>query len=180
MNKITKGAVVGGIGVALLLGGGSTLAYWTDTDTVQGATITSGDLDIVSVAGATWTVSHNGGAAAPVANIGNFKMVPGDTLTYKVDATVTLVGDNLTATIAAAPTAGSITGDAALVGRLAVTTTVNNGATTPLVPGANQVIPVEVTIAWPIGTAADVANDNAAKNKVVSFADFAITLTQVH
>ena len=181
MNKITKGAVVGGIGVALLLGGGSTLAYWTDQAQVTGATITSGDLDIVSVAAGTWTVAHNGGSSEPVTNITTFKMVPGDTLTYTVNATVTLVGDNLTANITAAPAAGAITGDAALVGRLNVTTTVNNGTTTPLAPGASQVIPVAVTIAWPLNEGPDSPSlDNPAKNQQVSFADFAVTLTQVH
>ncbi|MBD9699342.1 alternate-type signal peptide domain-containing protein [Flavimobilis sp. GY10621] len=177
MNKITKGAVVGGIGVALLLGGGSTLAYWTDQAPVSGAAITSGSLDISDFAAATWTVTNNG-TTKPVANIATFKMVPGDTLTYSTTATVTLVGDNLKATIAAAPGAGSITTPGELKDRLQTTAEVNGGATAEITAGTHTV-PVTVTIVWPFGDASSPTLDNEAMNETVSFANFNVTLTQV-
>lgn len=178
MNKITKGAVVGGIGVALLLGGGSTLAYWTDQAEIAGASITSGSLEISSFAAGTWKVTNNG-VETTVSDITDFRMVPGDTLTYATSATVTLEGDNLKATIAAAPGAGAITGSAELKDRLEVSTTVNGNETAPITSGTHTV-PVTVTIAWPFDKGPDSpALDNPAMTKTVSFANFNVTLKQV-
>lgn len=177
MNKITKGAVVGGIGVALLLGGGSTLAYWTDQAQVTGATIASGRLDISDFTDAAWKVTNNG-VTKDVTNIGTFKMVPGDKLEYSTSATVTLEGDNLKATIAAATGAGAITGTGELKDRLTVTTSVNGGQTAAITSGTH-VVPVTVTVEWPFGDASSPALDNPAMSETVSFANFNVTLTQV-
>ena len=54
MNKMVKGSVVGASGVALLLGGFGTYALWSDSDTVAGVTVTSGELDI-NAGTATWS-----------------------------------------------------------------------------------------------------------------------------
>lgn len=177
MNKITKGAVVGGIGVALLLGGGSTLAYWTDQAQVTGATIASGSLDISDFTAATWKVTNNGTTTTNV-DIANFKMVPGDVLEYSSQATVTLEGDNLEATIAAATGAGAISGTGELSGRLQVATQVNGGSTAVITKGTH-IVPVTVTITWPFGTVSSPTLDNPAMNESVSFANFNVTLTQV-
>lgn len=49
MQKITKGALASGAAALLLIGGGSTLALWSDQETVKGGTIATGDLRFVDV-----------------------------------------------------------------------------------------------------------------------------------
>lgn len=50
MNKTTKGALAAGAAGILLLGGAGSYALWSDAETVQGGTITAGNLDISPVA----------------------------------------------------------------------------------------------------------------------------------
>lgn len=46
MKKLTKGTIAAGVGVALLLGGGTTLAYWNDSVNMAGSTIQAGNLQL--------------------------------------------------------------------------------------------------------------------------------------
>ncbi|MCW4384822.1 alternate-type signal peptide domain-containing protein [Salinibacterium sp. SYSU T00001] len=83
MNKLLKGSIAGAAGIVLLLGGAGTLAYWNDSATVASAgTVSSGELSIASTVAGTWDDS--------IALI-----VPGDSLTYTEQFTVTASGDNL-------------------------------------------------------------------------------------
>ncbi len=188
MNKITKGAIAGGIGVALLLGGGGTLAYWTDQEDVgANATITAGNLDIAPAAtpAPAWTVSNGSVTNAPVANIAAFRMVPGDVLTYTATYTVTATGNNIRAqaslgshSIAAA--SGSAA-DTALAGRLTDTTviTVNGGAPTVTLSAGTHTVVVTATISWPFGNATSPTADNPAKQGAVNLSNFNVVITQV-
>jgi alternate signal-mediated exported protein len=82
MNKLLKGSIAGAAGIALLLGGASTLAYWNDSETLTGAgTVTAGELDIKPIS-ATWDDDISA-------------IVPGDSLKYTGVVEVTAVGDNL-------------------------------------------------------------------------------------
>jgi alternate signal-mediated exported protein len=92
MKKMTKGAIVTGLGVALLLGGGGTLAVWNDSAVSQAGTIASGDLDLQDPKAGVWT-----DAAGQPVNIASYKVVPGDTLTYTQTVTPILEGDKLKA-----------------------------------------------------------------------------------
>ena len=47
MNKLTKAGLAGGLGALLLLGG-TTFALWTDSASVAGGTITSGNLEVAA------------------------------------------------------------------------------------------------------------------------------------
>ncbi|SDL51165.1 alternate-type signal peptide domain-containing protein [Tessaracoccus oleiagri] len=90
MNKMIKGAAFAGLGVALLLGGGGTLANWNVSDDSRAGIISTGDLNLVASDG-KWT--KNGEAIDPT----SYRVVPGETLTYQQAVTVTVQGDELQA-----------------------------------------------------------------------------------
>ena len=111
MNKLVKGAVATAAGVALLMGGAGTFAYWNDSVGITGGTITAGNLVVTDATptNGAWTVLKNGaGTAATIVNIASFTASPGDKLTYTKKVSITATGDNLTATLALG--AGSIAG----------------------------------------------------------------------
>ncbi|GAA1921822.1 hypothetical protein GCM10009688_28520 [Arthrobacter gandavensis] len=95
MNKMAKGALATGVGVALLLGGGGTLAIWNDTANATTGSIVAGNLDLSSGT-AVWKKSD--GTVIP--NISNYKVVPGETLRFEQPLTIQLTGDQLKATLA--------------------------------------------------------------------------------
>ncbi|AMT92428.1 hypothetical protein A2T55_00165 [Brevibacterium linens] len=102
MKKSTKALIAGGIGVALLVGGASTVSFWTDEAEGGDGVISSGTLDLGTPAGGGWEISHEGNgsgtATEPVAfNPGSDQIVPGDILTYTQSIPVTLEGENIKA-----------------------------------------------------------------------------------
>lgn len=97
MHKAAKGAIAVAAGAALLMGGAGTLAYWQDSATIDAATVTTGELDVSVGTGCQWTVTHKGAGSKTLASTTGFRMVPGDTVTCKVDFTTKSVGDNLKA-----------------------------------------------------------------------------------
>ncbi|MGX7726858.1 alternate-type signal peptide domain-containing protein, partial [Rhodococcus sp. 5G237] len=104
--------------------------------------------------GGTWTDVGNGGTA--IADISSFRIVPGDTVRYTCDSTLTAEGDNLEATLTA--NLNDVTGSADL--RNALTTTIDgeyagqsftggsDGIQVTANSGAAQPISVDVTIAF--------------------------------
>jgi alternate signal-mediated exported protein len=99
MNKLVKGSIAGAIGIALLLGGAGTFALWSDGALVNGGTVQTGTLDIVTTGSATWKdISPD----APNTNwaVATDRLVPGDTVTLTQDVTVTATGKNLKALLA--------------------------------------------------------------------------------
>lgn len=93
MKKMTKGAIVTGLGVALLLGGGGTLAVWNDSVDSTPGSIVAGDLDLQADS-AVWKNGKN-----EEINISTYRVVPGETLTFTQDLGVTLKGDRIEAEI---------------------------------------------------------------------------------
>ncbi|MFV9432145.1 alternate-type signal peptide domain-containing protein [Rhodococcus aetherivorans] len=155
MKKQTKGAIAAGAGAILLLGGLGSLAFWNDQTDGDAGTITSGQLALGECAGGgTWTDVGNGGTA--IADISSFRIVPGDTVRYTCDSTLTAEGDNLEATLTA--NLNDVTGSADL--RNALTTTIDgeyagqsftggsDGIQVTANSGAAQPISVDVTIAF--------------------------------
>ena len=94
MNKMAKGALAIGVGAALLLGGGGTLATWNAAQASNAGTIAAGELKMTAATG-TWASNLTAG---PI-RVADYKMVPGEKLTYSQDLTVTLVGDRITANL---------------------------------------------------------------------------------
>lgn len=90
----TKGVIAIAAGAVLLLGGGTTLAYWTTTETLAAGTIQSGDLDL-SLGTGSWTIDGVIGGPTAVADPSSVRIVPGDVLTLTQPVTVTLVGDTI-------------------------------------------------------------------------------------
>ncbi|MFL4472965.1 alternate-type signal peptide domain-containing protein [Paeniglutamicibacter sp. MACA_103] len=93
MNKMAKGTLAIGLGVALLLGGGGTLAVWNASVDTPAGTIASGDLQLTAGAG-TWT---NGAGTA--IQLDSYKVVPGDELRFTQPVTVKLDGDLMSASL---------------------------------------------------------------------------------
>lgn len=120
----TKAIIAIAAGAVLLLGGGTTLAYWSTQATVDGGTISSGDLNLTLVDSPSWSLTPEGGDSAPVTDIAAIDIVPGDTVTLTQDVTLTLVGDNLIADL----TVGGVTVPTGIV-PTAVTLTDESGAT---------------------------------------------------
>lgn len=181
MNKLVKGSIAAAAGIALLMGGAGTLAFWNDAETITGGTIVAGNLDIAPASPAVATDGWKNGSTA-ISNISAFRIVPGDTLTYTKTFTVTAVGNNLTATagLGALAITGSTASaaDTALAGRLTKSAafTVGGVSTTTVNASAGtQTVVVTATITFPNGTT---AQDNPAKLGSVSLAAFDITLTQ--
>jgi alternate signal-mediated exported protein len=94
MKKMTKGAIVTGLGVALLLGGGGTLAVWNHSVDTEPGAITAGDLNM-KPGDVRWTSNMSDGAI----DISQYRPVPGETLTFEQDLNITLKGDELKATV---------------------------------------------------------------------------------
>jgi alternate signal-mediated exported protein len=88
MNKLVKGSIAGAAGIALLLGGAGTLAYWNSSADLAAATINSGTLTIS--AGDLHAFFPNGDELDA-----NSRIVPGDRITIEQDVTIDATGDNL-------------------------------------------------------------------------------------
>ncbi|GAA1131802.1 alternate-type signal peptide domain-containing protein [Citricoccus alkalitolerans] len=95
MKKMTKGAIVTGLGVALLLGGGGTLAVWNTSQTANAGSISTGAMSLTPSKG-VWTTNLSQSA---IPDISAYRMVPGEKLTYTQDVAVGLEGDHLTAAL---------------------------------------------------------------------------------
>ena len=205
MNKLTKAAIAGGVGIALLLGGAGTLATWNSSSNISGGTIVAGNLVVGTPATGAWAVSHllTGSTttySAPVSTtLAAFKASPGDKLIYTTTVPITAVGTNLVATLAlsggaiaatpAVPATDPVpTVNAALAAYLssnavltATGTSISGSGTGPytVTAGNNGIVAQDVvftaTITFPRGAAAD---DNKVMLGSVNLSQMAFTLTQ--
>ncbi len=117
MNKMAKGAIATGVGVVLLVGGGGTLATWNQASNASMGTVVAGDLNLKANPG-EW----KNASGTVIAKIGDYKVVPGDTLTYTQPLTVTLTGDLMVAKLAVTgASAASGFGDNATVSETTLT-----------------------------------------------------------
>jgi alternate signal-mediated exported protein len=183
MNKLTSGAIVGTLGITLLLGGAGTFAMWNQSTTAQAGTVASGTLTIANAGTPTWkNVSSDapaGGTA--ITNIGSYKIVPGDTLEMTQTFTVAASGDNLKATLAYDPaTIGAVSdADKALKAAATVAMSATGGGITtdattkvvsvaPTAAGVNTVT-VKLTIALPASVGGTTAQGGALNLSAVAF-----------
>lgn len=143
MNKLTKAAIAGAAGIALLLGGGGSLALWNATGTVNAGSINTGTLTM-TVTGGAWN-------SAPT------KWVPGDSYKYTATVDVTAVGDNIKGTLSIDPSTvvipaalgTDLTITLAVTGTLPTNVTYNAGTGTyDIAAAGTYVLPVEVTAAF--------------------------------
>lgn len=183
MNKLVKGALAGAAGIALLLGGAGTFAYWNSSYGVQGGTIIAGQLKIADdgVAG-VWKDQ-----TGTVINLATYHIVPGDVLTYSDSVNLTATGNNLVATLGLA--SGSIVGstsaaaDTALAGfltsnaQLSATGTAVSGTGPYTIKQGTGVVTLTATITFPLGT--DTTNNSAMLGSV-NLSGMSISVTQNH
>ncbi|GLB68163.1 hypothetical protein AHIS1636_26050 [Arthrobacter mangrovi] len=94
---MTKGAIATGIGVALLLGGGGTLALWSDSELSNADTIEAGNLDLLLPAKGAWSSNLQ----PEITDISTYRIVPGEQLTYTQSVTPVLAGKHIKAKLTA-------------------------------------------------------------------------------
>jgi len=100
MRNKTKGVIAGVAGLALL-SGGVTFALWSDSTTVDGGTITNGNLDVEAIGTLAWVDVSADREDSPhaITDLATWRMVPGDTIEGTQGIGVALEGDNLVATL---------------------------------------------------------------------------------
>jgi len=189
MNKLVKGSIAGAVGVALLLGGGSTFALWNDAAGVAGGTVSSGTLDLVVAPNtASWKdISPEHATPVSISDISDFKIVPGDVLELTQSVTVKATGDNLIGELTFDPTtvvvdddlADFISYDLAAVqtsGDATVIAGAANEYTITPVAGGDTVVKVTVTVTFDGATD---EQDGQTITDGVDLSNLSFTLTQV-
>ena len=122
MRSTTRGALAAAVAALLLTGGAGTLAYWTDTQTITGTTINSGQLKLGA------PVCTNGWQLNTGTAFTNQLIVPGDTLTKTCTIDLIAKGQNLGADLAISTAAFASSN--ALTQQLAPTATFTVGGAT--------------------------------------------------
>lgn len=89
----TRAVVAGALAVGLLTAGGGTFSRWYESQPLTGDTISSGQLSMTPATTTRW--NDQNGPIDPA----SYRMVPGDTVTFATDTTITAVGDNLRGTL---------------------------------------------------------------------------------
>jgi alternate signal-mediated exported protein len=190
MNKTTKGVFAATAAAAILMGGAGSLAYWSDGDTVNGGSFTSGKLTLKALNGANgapcdsvWKYANGSKAGDTVNNV-----VPGDQITKTCTFVVGAQGDHLTAsptvptTVAftktpksgatntgaslSLPVAATYTLDGAAFGAGSVVTETDNGKT----------LAAKITVTMPFGSTT--VNGNDTQNLTIALNDLTVSLTQ--
>lgn len=178
MKKSTKGAIAAAGASVLLLGGAGTLAFWTDTESTPGATITTGHLDLTDLdCGTGWTL--DGGTAYTTQ-----LLVPGDSLTKTCTAALDIAGTHFTQADFAVTVPSDLTGNAALLAELSapdIDVTVNGtpqASATNVAVADGDAVAVAITIEWPFGVEDNDANVVGGVSATLD--QIAIKVTQNH
>lgn len=163
MNRLVKAGVAAAAGIALLMGGAGTLAYWNAQADLSAGTINSGHLTLTSNNDGKWDKS--------LAFI-----VPGDKVTYTGTYTLSAKGDNLKVDVAA--TVPSVTGHApiAVTPTVAVDATAVDPATPVRVGPGEHSVTVKVVVDFPWGSATP---GNEAQDQTIALGNVVVTATQV-
>ncbi|MFD2841282.1 alternate-type signal peptide domain-containing protein [Populibacterium corticicola] len=160
-------------GAALLLSGGSTLAYWSVEQSAALESIQTGDLNLV-VDDATWELN---GTAISESQADNLKLVPGDTVEITLPLDITLVGDNLSAELSVADSGIVASGNE----DISVTTTISgltaSGTVYPVTPAT---LDPETSIAAVVTIDFDATTSERDSTDVtINLDELEFTLTQV-
>ncbi|WP_435738437.1 alternate-type signal peptide domain-containing protein [Cellulosimicrobium sp. PMB13] len=89
-----KGSVAAAAGIAVLLGGAGTFALWNANGAIGTTGTETGSLTAEFGDSTTWE-DVTAGAANPISDITDFRMVPGDTVVGTTTVDVTATGENL-------------------------------------------------------------------------------------
>lgn len=188
MKKSTKGALAAGAAAVLLMGGAGTLAYWTDTGTVGGTSISTGNLSLENDNCGGWILDK--GVSGKEAAYGSQLLVPGDSLTRVCSFQIAASGAHLEATLTT-PTSLALTGtlesvattESVPVSATYVVADDAAGATNPVaVPGTvntgqnGKYLVATIKIDFPYGTTSVNGNDTQLKSGTLD--NITVTLTQ--
>lgn len=158
-RRAAKALAAAGLGVVLLAGAGGTFSLWSDSESISTGTITDGSLTL-DVTPGSWTEQDG----TPIADIADFRMVPGDTVIFEATATPTIVGDNLQATLV-----GEFVGEGAHWDIEAVLP--GGGVLTDADSGVAHDVAVTVTL--------PVESGNESQEQILDLGSIALTLQQV-
>ena len=185
MNKSTKGALAATTAGVLLLGGAGSLAFWSDSITIGGSTISSGHISLDDTtagdcAGADWILDNGEATAGAVFDPATSTLVPGDSITKTCTFDVTAAGDHLRATLAAtggeesAPAAGD---DLARTSTTTAVFTVGGATATSITEGNDgDELEAKITLSFPYGA----TTDNQSQDDSLDLSAYTVALTQVH
>lgn len=101
-SKLKAGIAIAA-GAALLLGGGTTVAYWSTQATLGAVQIETGDLNLELSGSGSWELNGvivANGASGDFTTLQDVRIVPGDVLTLQQSLDVTVVGDTMEADLA--------------------------------------------------------------------------------
>jgi alternate signal-mediated exported protein len=171
-SALIKGTAAIAVGAALLLGGGGTLASWNASQAATPGTVVAGDLNVVADTG-VWKDR----TGATITNIGSYKVVPGDKLTYTQVLNVTLTGDKMAAEVTAAGTGAvnGFTADNVIVTDPVLTAgTTGTGAVVVNPLKTTQKVTATITFEFKSGT-----TGRSDVTKSYNFGSVAFTLSQV-
>ncbi|MFT4188472.1 MAG: alternate-type signal peptide domain-containing protein [Aeromicrobium sp.] len=176
MKKSTKGALAAAAAAVLLLGGAGTLAYWTADATLDGGSVTAGEITLTDVqCASSWTHDDAGGTEAVTT------IVPGDTITKQCTGTLTLVGDHIGATVDLSD--AGVTGTGELDEALEVSATMTSPAATITDPGTYDVvvdIDVEFPYDGPVSTDPTTDADNTTQLDTATLDELTLVAVQTH
>ena len=188
MKKSTKALLASIAGAVLLIGGGTTLAWWSSQGTVEGGTITTGELKLVPDEGSCtdWFYVEDGEPSVTEFDPATSRLVPGDSITRECTFTINAEGDNLLAelswdtpsldadqtadvlqTVLDFDVAFSINDAPAAAAPIEITSD-NDGDTVTAV----------FTLEFPFGEAAD-NTTNVSEGLAAVLEDLSVTLTQI-
>lgn len=178
MKKSTKGALAAGAAAVLLLGGAGTLAFWSDTATIDGGTVDTGTLALSDAeCDADWVYADGNANAGATVDL----IVPGDTIAKVCTVEVTATGDNLRAKLETPSTIPITTSpDAPSLDATARANYAIEGQQIPdLITSANDGDTVTATleVEFPFGD--ETTNGNDTQGILAELDELSITLTQV-
>lgn len=172
MNSKTKGVIAGIAGLALL-GGGTTFALWSDSDTISGATITNGQLSVTATGSMSWQDVSDATAPVDITSIGDFRMVPGDSLQGSQSLDVVVEGNNLVADLLVDTAAATVPADVevtydVLRGSTVLASDVALGTDTPLTDVASGTYTVVVNVDFDYDAEGSMGDTTALQDITVS------------
>lgn len=166
MKKSTKGALAAAAAGTLLLGGAGSLAFWSESTTVDGGDLASGSITLTSVT-CDDDFTHTE-TDTKVVNI-----VPGDTITKQCTGTLTLVGDHIGATVTLDP--ASITSlDGSLGSEVVATATMTSPAATVSDAGVYPVT-IDIDVTFPTTVTSETSQTSTASLNALT-----LVATQTH
>lgn len=177
MKKATKGALAAVAAGTLLVGGAGSLAYWTGSSPISGATtINSGKLSLSAVT-CTGTGLHDWQYASDssVFTPATSKVVPGDKISKVCSTTLTMAGDHIAADLSLNTPASFAAANGLTAELVPSADFVVDGATQTHVGGAGTyTVKVTVTVDFPRGAVAN----NGSQDLSASLNALTVSATQ--